>query len=101
MINNAGSVGPLVYLSEIEELNVLKQAVDFNVTSFIWLSSRFIKVFKNTEGSVFIVNVSSLAAVKPFQSWGVYCAGKAARDMLMGVIAQEVQQLIMELIITG
>lgn len=36
-----------------------------------------------------IVNVSSLAAIKPFSSWGVYCVGKAARDMLIGVIAEE------------
>ena len=27
------------------------------------------------------MNVSSLAAVTPFKTWGVYCAGKAFRDM--------------------
>mmetsp|Transcript_18334 Transcript_18334/g.25693 ORF Transcript_18334/g.25693 Transcript_18334/m.25693 type:complete len:264 (+) Transcript_18334:41-832(+) len=91
LINNAGSVGPLVYLSEIDDLSAIKQAVDFNVTSFIWLSVRFLKAFRNLSTSVFVVNLSSLAAVKPFQSWGVYCAGKAARDMLTAVIAEETE----------
>jgi len=36
-----------------------------------------------------IVNVSSLAAVQPFETWGVYCAGKAARDMFHRVLAEE------------
>lgn len=36
-----------------------------------------------------IVNISSLCAVQPFKSWGLYCAGKAARDMLFKVLADE------------
>ena len=38
---------------------------------------------------IHIVNVSSLAAIQAFESWGIYCAGKAARDMLYKVIAKE------------
>ena len=38
-----------------------------------------------------IVNVSSLAAIQPFESWGVYCAGKAARDMFYKVLAKEIE----------
>lgn len=33
--------------------------------------------------------MSSLAAVQAFDSWGVYCAGKAARDMYHKVLAEE------------
>lgn len=36
-----------------------------------------------------IINVSSLAAVQPFESWSLYCAGKAARDMYFRVLAEE------------
>lgn len=39
--------------------------------------------------SATVVNVSSLAAVQPFESWSVYCAGKAARDMYHKVLAEE------------
>ena len=35
------------------------------------------------------MNVSSLAAVQAFPTWGVYCAGKAARDMFTAVGASE------------
>lgn len=35
------------------------------------------------------MNVSSLAAVQGFPSWGLYCAGKAARDMYHSVLADE------------
>jgi len=36
-----------------------------------------------------LVNISSLAAIKPFETWSVYCMAKAARDMLQAVIAAE------------
>lgn len=98
--------------------------MDFNVTSALWLSSRFARLFgvrqtpqesqttinsspseeptpgldtddvqeegrgdgetgsgtKDASKNV-IVNISSLAALQPFESWCGYSAGKAARDM--------------------
>jgi sepiapterin reductase len=36
-----------------------------------------------------IINVSSLAATTPFESWSIYCAGKAARDIYHAVLAKE------------
>lgn len=36
-----------------------------------------------------MVNISSLAAIQPFESWSVYCAAKAARDMYFCTIAKE------------
>jgi len=50
-----------------------------------------LKTFAGKAESVDFVNISSLAAVKPFASWGVYCIGKAARDMLIQVIGAEVE----------
>lgn len=38
-----------------------------------------------------MVNVSSLAALQPFVTWSLYCAGKAARDMMHKVLAEEVK----------
>lgn len=38
-----------------------------------------------------IVNISSLAALQAFESWSVYCIGKAARDMLIQTIAAEAE----------
>lgn len=39
-----------------------------------------------------MVNISSLAAIQPFESWSVYCAAKAARDMYFCTIAKEAAQ---------
>ncbi|XP_061836609.1 sepiapterin reductase a isoform X2 [Nerophis lumbriciformis] len=36
-----------------------------------------------------VVNISSLCALKPFPSWVLYCTGKAARDMMFKVLAEE------------
>lgn len=38
-----------------------------------------------------IINISSLAAVKAFETWGIYCAGKAARDMFHKTLAEELK----------
>lgn len=35
------------------------------------------------------MNISSLCAREPFPSWALYCAAKAARDMLFRVLAVE------------
>lgn len=36
-----------------------------------------------------IVNISSICAIDPFSTMGVYCVGKAARDMFHKVLAKE------------
>lgn len=77
---------------ELPSLRTFRAELDLNVTSSLWLSSRFASVFGahcggHHEGDAaagaknVIVNVSSLAAVQPHESWGTYAAGKAARDM--------------------
>ncbi len=38
---------------------------------------------------MFVVNVSSLAALEGFDTWGLYCTGKVARDMFCQTIALE------------
>lgn len=60
------------------------------MTSCILLASVALQTFAGHAERLDIVNISSLAAVKAFESWGVYCIGKAARDMLIQVIAAEV-----------
>ena len=39
--------------------------------------------------TVKIIHVSSLCALEPFKSWGLYCTGKAGRDMFFRVLAAE------------
>lgn len=56
-------------------------------------ASMALKAFAGHSERLDIVNISSLAAIKPFEGWGVYCIGKAARDMLIQVIAAEVDKV--------
>jgi sepiapterin reductase len=89
-INNAGSVGPLGTPGMISSLTVLQRAIDLNVTSSIWLSSMFVeKLEPRTKRHCRVVNISSLCAIQSFPTMGVYCSGKAAREMYHSVMAKD------------
>ncbi|EPY87358.1 sepiapterin reductase [Camelus ferus] len=61
-----------------------------NLTSMLCLTSSILKAFPKSPGlSRTVVNISSLCALQPFKGWALYCAGKAARDMLFQVLAAE------------
>jgi sepiapterin reductase len=88
-INNHGSLGELTLIGT-QDLMKLQTAINLNVTSCCYLSSEAVKMASLNKTIPFtIVNVSSLCAIQPFQSWGIYCAGKAARDMYHRVLAEE------------
>lgn len=88
LVNNAGSLGHLSPVTDMKTLKDLQQSLDFNVTSSLWLSIRFVKTMLNSP-CVTVVNISSLCAIEPFPTMGVYCTGKAARDMFYNVWAKE------------
>lgn len=91
LINNAGTLGDV----SKGFLNVNDQAEvnhywALNLTSMLCLTSGTLNAFLDIPGlSKTVVNISSLCALQPFKGWGLYCAGKAARDMLYQVLAVE------------
>eukprot|EP01133_Synstelium_polycarpum_P003629 gene3629-4158_t len=91
-VNNHGS---LSYLGVIGEKDI-----DMNVTSVLITCNYFLEKVKayiaagNPSATTFaLVNISSLAAIKAFSSWGIYCSGKAARDMMYQIIAEETKDI--------
>ena len=96
--NNAGTLGPLAGVGcySGDMLKELTAAINLNVTSSCFLTADLLQRCQE-DGEytragvkkVAIVNVSSLAAVQPFESWGIYCAGKAAREMFHRCLSQE------------
>ena len=96
-VNNAGDVHPLSYIGEGIPLPGLQKAMDLNVTSALHMSSSFVESCVSSERDrperCTLVNVSSLCAIEPFASMGVYCAGKAARDMFHRVLAKETEKI--------
>lgn len=64
--------------------------LSFNVSSMLCLTASVLKAFPRRDGlRRSMVNVSSLCALQPFKSWSLYCMGKAAREMLFRVLAEE------------
>ncbi|XP_004849932.1 sepiapterin reductase [Heterocephalus glaber] len=91
LINNAGTLGDVskgfLNLSDPTEVNSYWA---LNLTSTLCLTSGVLKAFPDSPGlSRTVVNISSLCALKPFKGWALYCAGKAARDMMFQVLATE------------
>nr|XP_023474668.1 sepiapterin reductase [Equus caballus] len=91
LINNVGSLGDVskgfVDLADSTEMN---NYWALNLTSMLCLTSGILKAFPDSPGlSRTVVNISSLCALQPFKGWTLYCAGKAARNMMFRVLAAE------------
>jgi sepiapterin reductase len=89
LVNNAGSIGHIGPCIETPSLLEIKQNIDMNVTSCIWISVRVARFAQNKGVRSTIVNISSLVALQPFSTLGVYSAGKAAREAYHAVMAKE------------
>ncbi|KAG0200283.1 hypothetical protein BGX28_006590 [Mortierella sp. GBA30] len=96
LVNNAGSLGDLSKTAKEFNWQEARGYLDFNVVSLVGLCSSFLKdtlkAFpkeKYPDHKTVVVGISSLLAVQAFPNWGLYAAGKAARDRLLGVIALE------------
>lgn len=101
LVHNAGDTAPVGYIRDLarapDSVSVLRAAFELNVTSPVLLSSLFLEFCASPRcvgaGAGVpphaFVNVSSLAAVQPFASMGIYSIGKAARDMLAAVVGVE------------
>lgn len=64
--------------------------LSLNVSSALSLTAGLLQVFPRRQGlRRSVVNVSSLCALQPLPSWVLYCTGKAARDMMFRVLAEE------------
>ncbi len=88
LINNAGTLGAINRLENIDA-PVIETVIQLNVTAAFILNSVFLRETNNWTCTKKIVNISSGAAIKPYYGWSVYCATKAAIDMMTKSIAVE------------
>ncbi|KAI8870334.1 NAD(P)-binding protein [Ramicandelaber brevisporus] len=90
-ILNAGSTGDLS--KSVADIDVQSAYSYFasNVAAYAAMAAGFLRVCRggSVARSCAVVNISSLLAVRAFPYWGLYAAGKAARDMLLAVVAEE------------
>lgn len=98
LINNAGSLGHIGPTTSTPSLSDMRQTIDLNVTSALWLSVRVGKWVQDHQQpsasssslrKYNVVNVSSLVAIQPFPTLAIYSAGKAARDAYHNSLAQD------------
>ncbi|WP_026412257.1 SDR family NAD(P)-dependent oxidoreductase [Actinomadura oligospora] len=88
LVNNAGTLGttPLPRLAD-QPLDDLEAAFRTNVTAPLALIQAFLPGLRERGGA--ILNISSDAAVKPYETWGGYGSTKAALEQLSHVLAAE------------
>jgi NAD(P)-dependent dehydrogenase (short-subunit alcohol dehydrogenase family) len=71
-VNNAGSLGPLTAIgTQNDNLSQYTSEFAFNVTSSCYLTSEITRRFKaallGSASKIVVVNISSLAAIQPFE----------------------------------
>ncbi|XP_030006539.1 sepiapterin reductase a [Sphaeramia orbicularis] len=91
LINNAASLGDVSrFTREFTDMAEVNSYLSLNVSSSLCLTSSVLQAFpQRPRLQRTVVNISSLCALKPFPSWVLYCTGKAARDMMFKVLAEE------------
>lgn len=92
LINNAGTLGKIGPI-ENNSASEIQQIIQLNTITPFVLSAAFLKETKSWNCSKKIISISSGAAVKPYFGWSLYCASKAAIDMMTKAVAVE-QELL-------
>ena len=88
LINNAGTVDPIVPAEKLFDAAAIERAFNLNVTALMVLTAGFLRSTP-AKADRRILNISSGAGRKPTKGWGVYCATKAAVDHYTRVLGQE------------
>ncbi|XP_072177183.1 sepiapterin reductase-like [Diadema setosum] len=93
LVNNAASLGDVTrYIRDWSSSDVeyVQNYCMLNLTSAFLLTSHFLSKFPAREGlRRTIINISSVAAILPVSTGGLYGMGKAARNMWFKILAAE------------
>ncbi|MGE8688896.1 MAG: SDR family oxidoreductase [Achromobacter sp.] len=89
LINNAGTVHPILATGALTDGAAIASAFNLNVSAVMLLTARFLSAVQGLDADRRVLNISSGAGRNPNAGWGVYCATKAALDMYTRVVKQE------------
>src|SRR5438067_1019965 len=92
LVNNAGALGPSPqpHLREYP-VDHLAAVYDANVFAPLALTQLALPLLHETGGTV--VNITSDAAIEPYEGWGGYGSSKAALEQLTRILAEEEPRL--------
>ncbi len=85
-VNNAGVLDPIAPVRDVSVAD-FRSHIDINLTGLFLGTRTFVRHLRKRGGEGVLINVSSGAAWKPYQGWGVYCAGKAGVERCTEVVA--------------
>jgi NAD(P)-dependent dehydrogenase (short-subunit alcohol dehydrogenase family) len=90
-VNNAGLLGPVAPLAAQDRAQAAEsaRAIEVNVTGVLHGSAVFAAHVRSRSGPGVLINISSGAAVTPYEGWTAYCASKAAVNQLTRVVELE------------
>lgn len=91
LVNNAASLGDVSrYAKSFTDMAEVDSYLSLNVSSSLCLTASVVQAFPQRPGlRRTVINITSLCALQPFRSWVLYCTGKAAREMMFRVLAEE------------
>ncbi len=88
LVNNASLLGPSPQPRLAGyPVDTLRQVYDVNVVAPLALTQALLPSLRRAAGTV--INISSDAAVEPYEGWGGYGSSKAALDHLSAILAAE------------
>ena len=83
VIHNAGTLGQDgKKITDLTDMDDMSAYYRLNLFHVICLNSVFTSMFPKSRKAY--INISSILAKQPLQTWGHYCGGKAARDAEIG-----------------
>eukprot|EP00794_Sanderia_malayensis_P007231 gene7231-8039_t len=90
LVNNAGTLGDVSKkITSPMPHEYYRKHLDVNVISVFLLIQQFFKAFEAILDKLLIVNITSLCAIQEMPYMSLYCASRAAREMLHKALACE------------
>ena len=91
LINNAGTGSDIKYLGELDPDKIIS-GYQVNTIAPHLLMNNFLSAYRLNNCEKIIINITSGAASNAYDGWSIYCATKAAIDM-MSLVADKEQQI--------
>ncbi len=88
LINNAGVLTPIGPIEKATD-DQIRQHLAVNLQAPALLTAQFIRLGDHVPGRRRIINITSGAGEHPYAGWALYCASKAAVNMLTASVALE------------
>ncbi|WP_416435080.1 SDR family NAD(P)-dependent oxidoreductase [Priestia megaterium] len=92
VFNNASMIEPIERLGYLDN-NLIQQAINLNLVAPLFINNSLLKILRNEDIELVIVNITSSAAERPIYGWNIYNGTKAAINMHTKVAGLEQESI--------